>query len=147
MFFQFRLLILSIRKVNIFLETLFPCLKNPFQIKIRFASSKNLFHNVKYDPTPTTRENTMNSPEFNELAGRMQGIADTLLLLISTLDQAEIIYAPDFGVRVASLATTRALPEHLDSARHTMRTLAEQIERNHDLLQAHRAETAQPVAR
>lgn len=89
----------------------------------------------------------MNTPEFNELSGRLQGIADTVLLLISELDEKQLIYAPDFGVRVANLAKTRALPEALDSARHTMKRLAEQIEHNHDLLQAHLAESKVPPER
>lgn len=74
----------------------------------------------------------MNNQEFDELAGRIQAIADMVLMLISELDKRDIVYAPDFGAKLYALAENRSVPDYRESARTVLRQLAEQIEGEHD---------------
>lgn len=74
----------------------------------------------------------MNDQEFDELAGRIQAIADMVLMLISELDKKDIVYAPDFGAQLFALAENRSAPSYPESARTVLRQLAQQIEDEHD---------------
>lgn len=74
----------------------------------------------------------MNDQQFNELAGRIQALADLTCVLIADLDKAGIIYAPEFASRIAALADNRSAPGYLQSARQTLRHLAKLIEEEHD---------------
>jgi hypothetical protein len=74
----------------------------------------------------------MRTEEFDELAGRIQAIADMVLMLISELDKRDIVYAPDFGAKLYALAENRNAPEYRESARKVLRQLAKQIEDEHD---------------
>ncbi|MGZ8221760.1 MAG: hypothetical protein ACXWT0_08950 [Methylobacter sp.] len=76
----------------------------------------------------------MNNQEFDELAGRIQAIADMVLMLISELDKRDIVYAPDFGAQLYALAEDRSAPGYQESARTVLRQLAQQIEEEHDFL-------------
>ena len=74
----------------------------------------------------------MNNEEFDELAGRIQAIADMVLMLISELDKRDIVSALDLGVQLYALAENRSAPGYQESARTVLRQLAQQIEDEHD---------------
>jgi hypothetical protein len=78
----------------------------------------------------------MSDENFNELAGRIQGLSDLICGLISELDERGIIYSPEFACRMARLADNRSANGYQESARQTLRHLAKLIEDEHDYREA-----------
>jgi hypothetical protein len=67
----------------------------------------------------------MNSTEFNELAGRIQGLSDFLLHLTAQLEVDGIIDGPRLTKGLRVFAHRRRFPEeHLTAAKRTLDELA-----------------------
>ncbi len=67
----------------------------------------------------------MSELEFNELAGRIEGIGKCVLHLVAMLEEAEIINGPRFadGLRTA-VRPGQHSPAHLEAAARTLQELA-----------------------
>jgi hypothetical protein len=73
----------------------------------------------------------MHNNDFDELAGRIQALADILCGLIADLDKCRVIESPRIANNIRSLADNRQAPGYQESARKTMHHLAKLIEGEH----------------
>lgn len=73
----------------------------------------------------------MNNEQFDELAGRIQALADLTCGLISELDKKGIIYIPGFAGNLSALAENRSAPGYQESARQTLKHLAKLLDDEH----------------
>lgn len=67
----------------------------------------------------------MNSQQFNELAGRIQGLSDFVMHLTAELEIKEIIDGPRLNQAVREFAANRNFEgEHLQATRRTLNEMA-----------------------
>jgi hypothetical protein len=68
----------------------------------------------------------MNNADFNELAGRIQGLGDFLLHLTSYLEDRQLIDGEHFNQGVMEFAENRCFDgEHLEATKRTLSELAQ----------------------
>ncbi|ABE50975.1 hypothetical protein [Methylobacillus flagellatus] len=86
---------------------------------------------MKMQPCFETKVTNMDAVHLNELAGRIEGIGRTLLLLIDEAAHEGVIERHDFTARLRQLAAALDVQadHHLPVARLTMQRAAVQIER------------------
>lgn len=71
----------------------------------------------------------MNNDDFNELAGRIQGLTDFILRLTATLEMDGLIDGPLLTGRLRQLADGRQFPHgHLEASKLALHQLADQLD-------------------
>lgn len=67
----------------------------------------------------------MNDDDFDELAGRIQGLVDAFLMLVSMLDRAELIDSLSLSEQLRILSERRRHPgSHLAANQRTLAEIA-----------------------
>lgn len=73
------------------------------------------------------REKTMESRNFDELAGRIEGVGQALLLLTAALEMQGVIDGPRMSRAWRSAQRPNVLPV-LETARHTLAEMAQALD-------------------
>jgi hypothetical protein len=90
---------------------------------------KSCFTVQKYSRTETQRESDMNSIEYSELAGRIQGLSDLVLHTVAQLEMNGLIDGPRLTDDLHQFADRRRIDgPHQESARKTLHELATFLE-------------------
>ncbi len=86
---------------------------------------------MKMQPCFETKGTNMDALQLNELAGRIEGIGRTLLLLIDEAAHEGVIERHDFTARLRQLAAAMDVKAdlHLPAAQQAMLRAADQVEK------------------